>query len=555
MKTKLLLTLCIINLTAFAQQWQWAYPIVSNTVTSIISVQTDSTGNPYFMGICDNSVTFNAKNGSFPVSGLSSFVAKYDAAGNKIWVSGSSGPTYSTETRSMSLDKHFNCYLTGDYSGTVSFGIGTDTLTRNSFQGSADYFLVKLDKNGKALFFNTAGGSCSDVGYTVTAFPNDEIVVFWQDQTFCNMAGTYISYMDKLNSNGTQLWSLLQPNPAYLELEPNEITPTTDGGFLESDYWFIDTICFNGILGNLCLNPPAQPNLSDVFLTKYTLNGDLQWVKAIRGNGYQFERAITTDSANNLIIVIQGYDTIYFGSSMMLPHDTTNTYLVKADAQGNLIQYISFPTLAVGHFQIKDLKSDRLGNIYLLGTPDTTIIIGSTTLTFNPNSLAVIKLDPNMNYLWSQYAYNINESNSGKMAITDSLVYVSVNYNASTVSLHGSTYQFPAPVDPTSHNCFFAAIKNDNPAVSTNTTSPIAHLKPEISISPNPSTGIFTVHSYYKETNTKICIYDLLGNCVFDKSISKNTNEQIDLSSITKGIYFVKLQTPTGMETRKIIIQ
>ena len=207
MKKNLLFTACAASLTCSAQQWQWGYPVSSDNLSFVSSVRTDSAGNPYFIGTSSNSVTFNAQNGSFPVQGLSMFVAKYNAAGNKIWISGGWGPPNSIGGKG-SLDKHSNCYLTGSFAGTSSIGIGTDTLQRTSYQNTDDYYLAKLDKNGKALFFKTGGDSCQDGGSSVTTLSTDELISFWTDETFCTTMGshTYVNYMNKLNSNGSQLW-------------------------------------------------------------------------------------------------------------------------------------------------------------------------------------------------------------------------------------------------------------------------------------------------------------------------------------------------------------
>ncbi len=81
----------------------------------------------------------------------------------------------------------------------------------------------------------------------------------------------------------------------------------------------------------------------------------------------------------------------------------------------------------------------------------------------------------------------------------------------------------------------------------------------QITISPNPSTNIFTIHTSSKNILSKICVYDLLGNCVMDKKVL--TDGVIDLSGKAKGIYFVKVEMegsfdqPGMTEMKKIILQ
>ncbi len=550
MKKLLLLILFIVNVTAYSQQWQWAYPVSSNNLSLVTSVSTDSAGNPYFMGTCSSSVTFNAQNGTFPMSGLSMFVTKYDAGGNKIWVSGGWGAANSAGAGSMTFDHHSDCYLTGGYSGTVSFGIGVDTLQRSSFQGTQDYFLLKLDKFGKPLFINTGGNGCSDAGTSVTALTTDELISFWTDETICNMASAQTNHFNKLNSNGTTIWSLPPPNAT---IGQGKITPTTDGGFVISNEWLSDTICFHGMSGSTCLAAPVPSNRSDVFLTKYSGSGNVLWAKAIRGKQYQHQNSITTDMSDNILLAITGEDSTYYDGTLISQHDTS-VIIIKANAQGNLINHISFPVFSPGRYYVTDIKTDPQGNVFLLGDADSDIMVGTTALHFNQRATVLIKLDANLNYVWSQYMYSSNQFGTlgGRMAVTDSLIYLGINHNES-VFLHGSTYQFPAPVNSLSFDCFFAAVKNNSSVVSS--TSQINNQQLTIQISPNPSSGIFTIHKSFKNINTKICVYDLLGNCVFEKTGIKNDDEKIDLSANAKGIYFVKMQTGEKMFNQKIIVE
>lgn len=70
-------------------------------------------------------------------------------------------------------------------------------------------------------------------------------------------------------------------------------------------------------------------------------------------------------------------------------------------------------------------------------------------------------------------------------------------------------------------------------------------------VSPNPSSGIFTVTS--EQEITAIEIYNVLGEKIF-KSEMRDKKYEIDLSAQTKGIYFIKVITGDKVSTQKIII-
>jgi hypothetical protein len=86
--------------------------------------------------------------------------------------------------------------------------------------------------------------------------------------------------------------------------------------------------------------------------------------------------------------------------------------------------------------------------------------------------------------------------------------------------------------------------------VATN-IEPIAQIE-EFQISPNPSCGIFTI-DLKKTTEMKICVYDVLGNCVYT-SILNNNNQEINLSDQSKGVYFIKGSTGEKRIVKKIIV-
>ena len=78
------------------------------------------------------------------------------------------------------------------------------------------------------------------------------------------------------------------------------------------------------------------------------------------------------------------------------------------------------------------------------------------------------------------------------------------------------------------------------------------NISSKISIYPNPTTGIFTITSTEKISSIKIT--NVIGEEIFTSAINHQTST-IDLSSQSKGIYFIKLFSEKGIETKKIILQ
>lgn len=63
--------------------------------------------------------------------------------------------------------------------------------------------------------------------------------------------------------------------------------------------------------------------------------------------------------------------------------------------------------------------------------------------------------------------------------------------------------------------------------------------QPAISVYPNPATNAIFIKGFQNE-NTSMVIYDLLGEMVLLRNYINN-NQSIDISSITKGIYYIKV--------------
>jgi hypothetical protein len=78
----------------------------------------------------------------------------------------------------------------------------------------------------------------------------------------------------------------------------------------------------------------------------------------------------------------------------------------------------------------------------------------------------------------------------------------------------------------------------------------------DIEIFPNPSSGIFTIHSQTVSSDDQfIEVYNMLGAKVHSSVKSKLSAYTVDLSNQPKGVYFIKVYRGSKSTTRKIIVQ
>src|SRR4051794_35202196 len=78
----------------------------------------------------------------------------------------SAGGTLHDKTRGIALDAEGNVLLTGEFTGTATFGEHTLTSA-----GAMDFFVAKVDPRGKFLWARSGGGEKIARGYAVATAP------------------------------------------------------------------------------------------------------------------------------------------------------------------------------------------------------------------------------------------------------------------------------------------------------------------------------------------------------------------------------------------------
>lgn len=128
-------------------------------------VAIDGEGNVGIAGEFQGTASFGTH--SVKAAGLGdAFIAKYDAAGNNLWVhsGGSTTSFVGDPAKAIAVDGANNFYITGDYTGLATFdGL---SVTNTGTSGS-DIFVAKYNSAGAVQWLHHAGGPASDKGYGV----------------------------------------------------------------------------------------------------------------------------------------------------------------------------------------------------------------------------------------------------------------------------------------------------------------------------------------------------------------------------------------------------
>lgn len=157
---------------------------------------------------------------------------------------------------------------------------------------------------------------------------------------------------------------------------------------------------------------------------------------------------------------------------------------------------------------------------------DAVVINDSQTIQIPAGTYSYLVLNPNCGNSFSE---NIVASAACDLPEIDDFVFAA-----------GKTYTFSITHLPSDFDCVSISVANTT-AISENSVT-------SVNIFPNPAVGMLNVQSQGFQT---IEIVSLLGQVVF--SADAESDMQINVSNLTDGVYFVRLNGANGTTTQKFI--
>ncbi|NBB22545.1 hypothetical protein GVN20_24540 [Runella sp. CRIBMP] len=119
----------------------------------------------------------------------------------------------------------------------------------------------------------------------------------------------------------------------------------------------------------------------DIFIAKYTNNGQFQWVRSAGSNsttGYDYSRSIVADSQGNVYLTGNYYTTATFETSTITSSGQSDFFLAKYDTNGNLLWVKSGG--GAGNDYGHGITLDSNENVYIVGSFDGTTNIGGNSI-------------------------------------------------------------------------------------------------------------------------------------------------------------------------------
>lgn len=540
MKKFTLLFFSFFCLSVYAQQWDWAKGGGGTTYDKANSLSTDTAGNVFVTGsfrspiITFGTTILTNTNTSGNTDDI--FIAKYDANGNVLWAKRAGGVGRGS---SVSADAGGNVFVTGESNGNV--------------------FISKYDANGNVLWAKSASGTNECAGFSVSADPSGNVFVtgffsgstiIFGTTTLTNSVG-YNVFLAKYDANGNLLWAK-SPSETYYNYG-NSVTADASGNVIVTGQFNGPSITFGtSTLSN------ATAGTDDLFIAKYDAQGNVLWANRAGGGSYDVGYSISADKFGNTFVTGSFYSaTITFGS-ITLTNPNTNGYnkqffIAKYDANGNALWAKS--KVGTSEDAGYSVCTDEIGNAFVTGyfSPSySTIIFDSITLTAPQGNcnygclpFFIVKYDANGNVLCAS-ALSSSDFNTAVSTDRFGNAYVGGEFHSNPFIIGTDTLPLTGV-----GNIFVAKYTCNNNTVATNELSN----EESISVFPNPSSGIFTINLKNKTVAIKICVYDVMGNCLLNKDCHGEGSPTIDLSGLPKEIYFMKIVFDGKSVMKKIVMQ
>ena len=413
-------------------------------------------------------------------------------------------------------------------------------------QGNTDFYLLKIDEQGKYKWQNSFGGinleNCfsiqqtNDSGFVLCGYSNsfgtsgyDAYIVktdslgnlqwqknygsndwdftYWAEQTQDSgyiIAGetynnTMHAYLIKTNSDGDTLWTKRYGGTNSSGFK--EVHQTPDNGYIAAGYLQV------------------SPGNKDFFVVRTDANGDTLWTKQYG--------SLSNDSCNSIALCKDKGFLLAGNRDTLTKH---KALFYKMDSLGNIIQTV-FEKNASGNRSISHIIESVEGDYVLIANTDVGGLGGQ--------EIRMDKYNPGGWWVWGRSFGGTADDESYHFIQAQDSGYALVGYTASYglgpdnvyIAKTNSVGSYSTTVNS------YVSVKEENAEQKS------------IAIYPNPSAGKFNVSG---EKIIGIRIYNIIGGLIYESE--RRPINTIDISDQPNGIYMMVIKLENGLARRKIIV-
>ena len=514
---------------------QWVKQIGGINSQFNFGTNVDTDGNIYILGSFIGSTDFDAT--SINSNKIDLFIAKYTTNGVFAWVSPIIGINNGNHPQSltMTVDAAGNLYIAGKFSGTVDFDPGNITHELSSTFGS-DYFpaLAKYNNQGEYQWAKQFEG-------TSDAFANLDNMVITTDGYYLYLTGSFYGIVDfDLDTDVTKTANLTSTGSRDIYVAKyNGVTAayqwaTSSGGpDATTDYGVGNSIAVNTngevyVTGAWAGTIDFDPSVThannqtvaggfDIFLTKYDASGNYQEMQGIGADNYEEGLSISIDLLGKINIA---------GYSLSNSLNFDNSYnMAGSDGQYN--------TFVVRYTDPAFVLPVTLVSFNAKAENNRVLVTWKTASEINNNHFEVERST-------NGTGFTTIATQAGQGSTSVPFSYIAYDYKPNP----GINYYRLKQVDNNgSEN--FSEIKAANFSLS--------NADDAMDIYPNPVSADFVNIQLDTKNYYIIELEDLSGKVLISQKVNSTSLNQLNLTGILPGTYFISAKGNNKPSIKKLI--
>lgn len=292
-------------------------------------VAVDANGDVYITGYFEGTAAFDGTNSINALGSFDAFLAKYDPAGNLLWVFGQGGPDVDNG-RAISFDNFGSVYMVGEFENSMNIGLSSLTSL-----GMQDIFLARYDATTSNPDWGVQyGGDSTDRCYDVYAGYDGAIFICGLYDGLADFQvaalttfGDDDAYIAKIDTTGIAVWAK-QAGSSGPDAARGVSADAAGNAYLTG--YASGTATFDGITQTGAGN-------WDHFVTQYDTSGVAQWATLSGGPGFDIGYAIETDSSGFSHVSGEFGMTADFGNFSFTQAGNNDAVIAKFDSAGQVV--------------------------------------------------------------------------------------------------------------------------------------------------------------------------------------------------------------------------
>jgi hypothetical protein len=542
--------------SAQSSDWNFLVPPKGDVdLFSMRSMDLNSSG-IIIAGTFKTVVEFNGKT-LYNSDGDGIYAAHYLAGGIPISISklGRSLGLPSNHTINAVLDNHSGYYLGIQFKD--SLWLDTIKLIRH---GDYDFVIAKYNMDDSLIWFKHFGSNDLDgtsISSRTMIVDESGSLIFTGllkgtqfIDTFNFISTSEDAFVMKLDSSGEVKYLKGFGSATGWDLGNAIEKDIEENIFCLANFQRINSIYIDNIQ-ILASNEYSSPTIDAI--SKWDSNGNIKWVRHFGGatyNGRINAGIVKTDSKGNVYVSgsfrCQGsFDQVKVQGGGLYNGFGNDVFVLKYDKDGNF-KWFKHTTITDEEewrgFDISD--QDELYLTYAFNTMSK--FETDSVQSFGGRDIAIVKLDTLGNVVWMNSIGGLGGEEVVSLLCSDTTVY-----------LLGQSLSAPCHFNQTDHttqslgNLFLARLNKYE-------VWPLGvseHKIPSFILYPNPSVGNTTMlfsnpmQGYYS-------LHDLAGRELLHQNLNPSqTHYTISTSSLSNGMYVLKLHTPQGQRSEKLVVE